>query len=224
MTGSGRRPRRRGRTRRARQPAAARRERPGPPCAGTPRTARPARSGSARPDSQHSMSTKPAASRRRTVSSGEAKWTGPSQPSPRVARTRMTEAMLPALRTGRRAARRLAAPPRGSRTTRRDRRSSGRWPSRGSHRPVPSRGSGWPRSATTYSIRSPNPASRSRAAAIIAGDPSSAITRPRGRRVASSSVTRPVPHPASSTRSSPWSGSRSSTARPQRVCGSATRS
>ena len=46
--------------------------------------------------SQHSMSTKPAASSRRTVASGVSKWAGPSQPSPIVARTRLTEAMLPA--------------------------------------------------------------------------------------------------------------------------------
>ncbi len=39
-------------------------------------------------------------------------------------------------------------------------------------------GSGAPRSATTYVTRSPNRASRSRAMAIIDGDPSSAITRP----------------------------------------------
>ena len=73
-------------------------------------------------------------------------------------------------------------------------------------------GSGCRRSATTNSTRSPNGASRSRAASTIRLDPSSATTWPRGSRSASSSVTRPLPQPASSTRSSPRSGSRSSTA------------
>ena len=55
-------------------------------------------------------------------------------------------------------------------------------------------------------------------------EPSSATTSPPGRRSSSCSVTRPEPQPASSTRSSPRSGSRSRTTEPQRVCGSATRS
>ena len=45
----------------------------------------------------------------------------------------------------------------------------------------PSIGSGTPRSATTYSIRSPKRASRSRAASTIDGEPSSAMTRPVGQ-------------------------------------------
>ncbi len=45
--------------------------------------------------SQHSMSTKPAASSRRVVAMTVSKWAGPSQPSPIVARTRWIEAMLP---------------------------------------------------------------------------------------------------------------------------------
>ena len=46
----------------------------------------------------------------------------------------------------------------------------------------------------------------------------------RAAASASSSVTRPLPQPASRTRSSPSSGSRSSTTDPQRVIGAATRS
>ncbi len=50
-----------------------------------------------------------------------------------------------------------------------------------------------------------------RASVTIAGSASTATTRPRGSRSSSRAVTRPVPHPASSTVSSPASGSRSST-------------
>ena len=81
-----------------------------------------------------------------------------------------------------------------------------------------------PRSATANATRSPNRASRSRAASTIDGDASSATTCPSGRRSASCSVTRPEPQPASSTVSSPRSGSRSRTFEPQRVIGWATRS
>ena len=49
----------------------------------------------------------------------------------------------------------------------------------------------------------------SRAASIIDGDSSTAITLPRGSRSISASVTRPEPQPASSTVSSPDSSSRS---------------
>ena len=48
---------------------------------------------------------------------------------------------------------------------------------------------------------------------IIDGEASTPITRPRGSRSTSSAVTRPLPQPASSTVSSPRSGSRSSTSR-----------
>ncbi len=85
-------------------------------------------------------------------------------------------------------------------------------------------GIGRPRSATRNSIREPKRASRERAPSIIEGDPSTATTAPRGRRSASSSVTLPLPQPASMTRSSPRSGSLSSTAAPQAVIGFATRS
>ena len=85
-------------------------------------------------------------------------------------------------------------------------------------------GSGAPRSATTYSTRSPKGARRSRATSTIEGDPSTAMTRPRGRRCRSRSVTRPDPQPASITVSPPASGRRSRTLAPQRVMGSATRS
>ena len=64
------------------------------------------------------------------------------------------------------------------------------------------------RSAWSTVARSP---SASRACSTIDGAASTAITRPSGRRSSSSSVTRPVPQPASSTVSSPRSGSRSST-------------
>ena len=46
---------------------------------------------------------------------------------------------------------------------------------------------------------------------------------PRGRRSANRRVTRPVPQPASIARSSPSSGMRSTTRRPQASCGSETR-
>ena len=62
------------------------------------------------------------------------------------------------------------------------------------------------------------------AASIIDAEPSTAITRPSGSRSSSISVTRPEPQPASSTVSSPRSGSRSSTARPHSACGVPTRS
>ncbi len=58
------------------------------------------------------------------------------------------------------------------------------------------------RSATTSS-RSGRAPRRSRAAAIIDAEPSTPITRPRGRRSSSASVTRPEPQPASRTVSSP---------------------
>jgi hypothetical protein len=56
--------------------------------------------------------------------------------------------------------------------------------------------------------------SRSRAASIIEGDSSIAITRPCGSRSISACVMRPEPQPASSTVSSPRSSRRSSTPRP----------
>ena len=63
-----------------------------------------------------------------------------------------------------------------------------------------------------------------RASATIAAEPSTAITRPAGSRSSSIAVTRPVPHPASSTVSSPRNGSRSTTGRAQSCCGVETRS
>ncbi len=124
----------------------------------------------------------------------------------------------------RRAARPVAGPPRGSRTARRDRGSNGTWPSTGSRRPVGPPGIGPERSATTYPTRSPNGERRVRACCTIALEPSTATTRPRGSRSTSRSVTRPVPQPASITRSSPWSSSRPTTASPHRVIGDAKRS
>src|SRR5215203_456054 len=53
----------------------------------------------------------------------------------------------------------------------------------------------------------------------MAGDRSTPTTRPAGTRRASSSVSRPVPHPMSRTRSVPASGSRSRTFRPHACCG-----
>ena len=67
-------------------------------------------------------------------------------------------------------------------------------------------GMGSRRSCVTYAIRScPR---RIRARSSIEGDASSATTSPRGSRSRSASVTWPVPHPASRTRSSPRSGNR----------------
>ena len=135
----------RGRTRRARRRAAARGGRRGPPSAGRSRAARRARTASARRVSQHSMSTKPAASSRRTVAIGVSKWAGPSQPSPIVASDRAgPRRCCRRRRTGRRAGRPVGGRPRGSRTARRGRGPSGTSRSTGSRRPAPSSGSGSP--------------------------------------------------------------------------------
>ena len=64
----------------------------------------------------------------------------------------------------------------------------------------------------------------SRAFSTIDGDPSTANTWPSGSRSCSTCVTRPEPQPASSTVSSPFSGSRSSTSSAHSNCGSETRS
>ena len=115
------------------------------------------------------MSTKPAASSRRTVAIGVAKWTGPSQPSPIVASDPLDggDVADPAALGDE-----PAAGPQHRRQV-------------GEQRvvvedPVEGRGgqdrvdrarraaADAPRSATTNSIRSPNGASRSRAASIIA--------------------------------------------------------
>lgn len=62
------------------------------------------------------------------------------------------------------------------------------------------------------------------ASASMLAEASTATTRPRGSRSRSCSVTRPLPQPASSTRSSPAKRSRGKTLLPQRVIGSAIRS
>ena len=66
--------------------------------------------------------------------------------------------------------------------------------------------------------------SAARACSTIEGAESTATTRPRGRRSSSIRVTRPEPQPASSTVSSPRSGSRSSTRSAHSTCGPETRS
>ena len=66
--------------------------------------------------------------------------------------------------------------------------------------------------------------SASRACSTIEGAESTATTCPSGSRSSSSAVTRPEPQPASSTVSSPRSGSRSSTALAISTCGVETRS
>lgn len=81
-----------------------------------------------------------------------------------------------------------------------------------------------PRSARTNATRpSARGTRRSRAAASIAAERSRATIRPRGRRASRSAVGPPVPQPRSATVSSPRSGSRSRTRRPQAPCGLATR-
>src|SRR4051794_22928319 len=65
---------------------------------------------------------------------------------------------------------------------------------------------------------------RARGCSTIAALPSTAITVPSGTRCASTSVTRPVPQPASRTHSSPRRSSRSMTSRAIASCGSDTRS
>ena len=65
---------------------------------------------------------------------------------------------------------------------------------------------------------------RVRAASIIEADTSTPITRPRGTRSISSSVSRPEPQPASSTVSSPRSSRRSITSRPISSIGVESRS
>ena len=80
------------------------------------------------------------------------------------------------------------------------------------------------RSAWTKLTLSPAVPRRACACSSIDGEASRATTWPRGSRASSSSVTRPVPQPASTTVSSPSSSRRSSTARPHRACGADTRS
>ncbi len=77
------------------------------------------------------------------------------------------------------------------------------------------------RSCANASTSSPR---RSLACSTIARLPSTAITLPSGTRSSSSSVTRPVPQPASSTRSSPRRSRRSMTSRAIVNCGSDCRS
>ena len=113
-------------------------------------------------------------------------------------------------RTGRPAGRRARARRAAARTAVRGRRSSGRSRWRGSRRPG---GRARARAGRPRARRRASP-SRSRAASTIAGEPSTATTSPRGSRSTSAAVTRPVPQPASSTRSSPRRSSRSSTSRP----------
>ena len=103
---------------------------------------------------------------------------------------------------------RVGAPPRGARTARRGRGSSGTSRSTGRRPRVRPAGAGRIRSALTNRIRSPNRAAALAPVSSIDVEPSSATTRPPGRRSARSSVTRPEPHPASRTVSSPSSSSR----------------
>ena len=90
-----------------------------------------------------------------------------------------------------------------------------------SRAPVPSRASGRRsrRSIWTKLTLPAAPARRDFACSIIGADASRATTWPWGSTLSSSSVTRPVPHPASRTVSSPVSSRRSSTALPQRAWG-----
>ena len=128
-------------------------------------------------------------------------------------------------RIARRAGHRAAGPRRGWRTGRRDPGPSGMSPWRGSRPPARRAGSAGPRSATRNDTRSPKP--RQSLPGARRSSPASRRARRRVRRAgvrAATAVTRPVPQPASRTRSSPSSGRRSSTAAPQRVIGSATRS
>ena len=209
---------------RARRQVGARDGRRGRPSAGTSRTVRRPRIEWARPTTSTRCRRSPPRPVGGSYRSGLSKWCEPRQLSPIVASTASMRATLPTPPHWA-----TSQPPRRvivARFAKSASWSGTQWKvavdttaSTGS-----SIGNGWPRSATTYSMRSPNGARRSRAASIIAGDPSRAMTRPSGSRDASCSVTRPVPQPASRTRSSPSSGSRSSTARPQRVIGSATRS
>ena len=102
-----------------------------------------------------------------------------------------------ARRTGRPAGRRAPARDAAPRTARRGRGSSGRWRSRRSRRPAratrarPGPGRARWRGRRAHRARAPT----------IDGATSTAYTRPRGTRSASSAVTRPDPQPASSTTS-----------------------
>ena len=132
-----------------------------------------------------------------------------------VAQGRLDRRDVPAhRRTGPRADRRAPAPPRGSRTARRDRGSSGTWRSTGSRRPAVDRErlAGGRRPGTR---RGPRRDARARARS------STASRRARRRRRAgagrgASRSTCPVPQPASSTRSSPARSSQPTTAAPHR--------
>ena len=180
--------------------------------------------------SQVSTSVKPARSSRSAVSSAPAKFQGPSQPArysakgcsaPTAVAAAWKRSTLPAAAALRdqaaaRAQRRVTA----ARTGRRGRPSSGRRRSRRRRRPA--------RRAPARSGRPGRPwcapPSASRACSTIEGAESTATTRPRGSRSSSSCVTRPEPQPASSTVSSPVSGSRSSTFRAHSTWGAETRS
>ena len=104
---------------------------------------------------------------------------------------------------------------------RRGRRSSGRRRWRRPRRPVRRRTSSV-RLAQSTVARSAGSAAR--ACSTIEGAASTATTCPSGSRSSSIAVTRPEPQPASSTVSSPRSGSRSSTASAHATCGVETRS
>ena len=99
-------------------------------------------------------------------------------------------------RSGRRAARRASAPGAGCGRARRGRGSSGRRRWRRRRRPARSSSSST-RSATSASSLG---RSTERTCSTIDAEPSTAITRPSGRRSISIEVTRPLPQPASSTR------------------------
>ena len=80
------------------------------------------------------------------------------------------------------------------------------------------------RSARKNITRSPNHGLRySLAARSMFSAWSTAITRPSGNGLSNSAVRRPVPHPASSTSSSPGSFRYFNTFRPQESCGSERR-
>ncbi len=180
--------------------------------------------------SQQRTSRKPAAVRRRSVSSGVAKFQGPRQPS-KAARKAGSS---PACRAAAWTVAMFPAPPHWAtrrppaRRAPRSEANSASWSAiqwkvavektTSTVSPPRSRPT---RSATRRSTPSP---SRLRAASIIDADMSTPITRPSGTRSISSSVRRPEPQPASRMVSSPSRSRRSMTSRPRRSIGVESRS
>ena len=174
--------------------------------------------------SQASTSVKPAASSRRTVSAGVANSHGQGSSCPAGAGRRRRWRCCPGPRTGPPAARRGAGRRPGGRRAGRGRAPSGRWRWTRPRPPAAADRQGLGQIGLHELHPVAEAGQPARASASIDGAASRATTEMPGNRSRSCSVTRPLPQPASSTRSSPARSSRSRTAPPHRAWGSAMRS